>query len=127
MTWPSAPITADHLLNTTVTVMRRRMTPDGMGGQISEWFEVGEFPARIAQGARSGRDDQTIAKQLTMAPNHRAYFRFGTDVARGDRILTTDGRELSVRAMLYPSQAAYVRADCVHRQEEEEEAEAVYG
>jgi head-tail adaptor len=111
---------ADHLLNTTVVVERREMIDDGMGGAESEWHVVGAFPARVAQGARSGRDDSTVARQLVMTPNHRVYFQFGADVARGDRVWTEDGREMNVRAILYPSEPAYVRADCSNRQEEEE-------
>jgi len=111
-------ITADHLLNTTVELRRRRTTDDGMGGQESEWETVGTLPARVSQPATGGQaGEQVIAAQAARRITQRIYLEASTDVTRGDMLVTVDARELMVEAMVQPSEPAYRRADCVDQQE----------
>lgn len=108
-------ITADHLLNTTITVRRRVTQSDGVGGQESEWTTLGESPARVSQPPPG--ELLVIAGQTKRDLTHRVYFPAGTDIVRGDRVLTAGGAELAVESVLDPSEPAYRRAQCVLAQE----------
>jgi head-tail adaptor len=108
-------ITADHLLNTTVVLWRREMTPDEQGGQESAWEQVGELPARISQPPPG--ELQIEGAQVTRDLTHRVYVQAGTDIVRGDRIVTTTGLVLRVESVIDPSEPAYRRAQCVLTQD----------
>lgn len=107
-------ITADHLLNRTVTVERVTTSEDGMAGQQVTWTEVGTQPARIAQPAAGGRGGEVVvAASVEQTLTHRVYLLAGADVIRGDRLTTDTGEHMRVQAVFEPSEPAYRRADCV--------------
>lgn len=97
-----------NLLNTSASVERSQIVPDGMGGSVETWVSAGAFPAKVDQATASERQ---LAAQWGSKHSHNVYFDPATDVQRGDR-LTSGGHVFRVLATVQPSRPVYLRAEC---------------
>lgn len=101
-------------LNTSVTVWRPTLVPDGGGGSTTTLVQVGTERARISQPTATerqaaGRDGARLTHVVYVPPRG--------DVRRGDELRTPAGKVLDVLAVFEPSKPVYRRADCEERQE----------
>ncbi|WP_374194252.1 head-tail adaptor protein [Streptomyces sp. N35] len=96
-------------MNTQVSVWRFTREPDGMGGWVQDWAEVGSTRARLSHPSAAER---VLADQSSARLSHVAYLAAGSDVQRGDR-LHQGARVFNVLAVFEPSApGTYLRADC---------------
>ena len=114
--------TVAHLLNDAVEVRRRHVAADGMGGQEVDWQAVAEVPARVSSPPTSTTQGVLAAAQTMERVPFYVYLDPGADVRRGDVLaIRSDGRQLWVEAVTWPSVKAYRRAACREWQTEEPE------
>lgn len=99
----------DHLLNSTLDVYRRTLTPDGQGG--------GEYVYTLLEAGRAVKVDQASdgervrAQQAGASLTHKIYQRHDADIQRGDEFRTGD-KVYRVNGVVEPSSAGvYRRAD----------------
>jgi len=115
-------VTADsvaHLLVHTVTVHRRQVAGDGMGGQSVEWVTVGTVQARVSLPTVGSIAEIVAAAQANSRAPFFVYLAPDADVRRGD--LLDDGeRLLWVEAVTWPSIRAYQRAEAREYQTDQE-------
>ncbi|MER7076631.1 head-tail adaptor [Saccharopolyspora kobensis] len=97
-----------ELFNRTAIVQRATSTPDGSGGWVRVWVEVGRIPVRCSQPSAAERE---TAQQSGAVISHHIYAQPGADVARGDRLLVDD-LVLDVESVVEPSEPVYLRAAC---------------
>lgn len=95
-------------LNRTLQVYRETITPDGAGGQVSEWVLQGAVGAKVDQPSAA---DRMLAQQAGSKHTHSVYLLPTADVQRGDQ-LRGGGQTFTVHAELQPSGPRYTRADC---------------
>lgn len=98
-----------HLLNETVTQRREVRTPDGAGGTRADLAPIGTLAVRIPQPSTTER---FYAEQPQAEHTQPIYADPDADLVRGDELVHADGRAWRVTAVLHPSKAKYVRADC---------------
>lgn len=84
------------MLREPVTVQRKLLTPDGMGGQVIQWVNLYTTRAHVAP--LSGRE-ALQAMQLQASITHRVYMRYRADLTAADRLLMR-GQPLQIRAVL---------------------------
>lgn len=104
----TSSVTVAHLLNRTFAVSRPSLTGDGYGGDTVAFTAVGTVAARVSRPSAAERQ---VASQEGAEISHEVYLTPGADVRRGDR-LTGDGQVLEVIAVIEPSKAAYLKAEC---------------
>jgi SPP1 family predicted phage head-tail adaptor len=95
-----------HLLNRSPNVWRKVETDDGMGGFTVEWVNQGTVDARFSRPAPSERE---VAAQRGVEITHDVYFKPGTEVTRGDRLV--DGNlTVEIVSLVSPSrESAYLK------------------
>ncbi|MGW4986318.1 head-tail adaptor protein [Streptomyces mirabilis] len=97
-----------RMLNSRVLVWRLTTTPDGAGGEVTAWVQVGAYPAMVSQPSASER---MLADQGQSRHSHTAHLPAGADVQRGDE-LRRGTQVFRVLSVFEPSRPIYVRADC---------------
>jgi SPP1 family predicted phage head-tail adaptor len=103
------------LLNHNFTVSRRRRTPDGQGGWVIDYVEMGTIRGRLRPASSSERELAAVEQRLV---THVFYCLAGEDIARGDR-LTLDDLTVDVDAVREPSTAGeHYEIDCSDYQAE---------
>ena len=115
-----------HLLNTTVQVQRRQVTPDGIGGEEVAWVNIATEGARVSLPAGSATSAVLSAGQSLEQVPFYVYLEPSSEVNRGDVLVdSSDGRKLWVEATVRPSIHAYTQARVREWQtEKREEAES---
>lgn len=97
-----------HLLNHRLAQWRREERPDGAGGVITEWVDLGPLRCRISQPSAAER---IAAQQAGAEHTQPVYLSPAASVRRGDE-LREPGRTWRVVAVYTPSEPVYLRADC---------------
>lgn len=111
----------ESLLNNTGTAYRRRRTPDGQGGWVIDYVEVGTSECRIRPATSSER---TVAQQEERQISHVLYVAVDADIVRGDRFYVDD-IVVDIKAERKPSQEndylnlEHLEFDCLEHQAEE--------
>lgn len=103
-----------HLLNTTVTVQRPTLTPDGMGGYVETLTEVATEAAKVDQATPAERE---VAAQWQSAHSHNVYTNPEANIRRGDELVWGE-RTFRVVATVQPSRPVYLKAECEYVQRE---------
>jgi hypothetical protein len=101
-----------HLLNRTLTVYREATTPDGYGGHVLGYVQVGSVAARVSRstGAEAGGAVSLSGMQEGAVISEDIYLIAGTDVRRND-FLTGDGENFEVMHVVQPSSSdVYTKA-----------------
>ncbi|MCB9135160.1 MAG: phage head closure protein [Anaerolineales bacterium] len=103
------------LMNHDFFVFRRERTSDGQGGWSFVPTQIGEVQGRIRPATSQERVE---ARQEGREITHVFYAVAGTDVARGDT-LVTDGLLVEVEGVREPSKAGHhLEVDCREKQPE---------
>ena len=82
-------------LNRRVTVRRKTLVPDGLGGRTTEWNSVVTLWAEVAN--QSGRE-AVLAGTLTGVSTFRVTIRWRGDITVADQLRLEDGRDLNIRS-----------------------------
>jgi SPP1 family predicted phage head-tail adaptor len=103
------------LLNRMFTISRRNRIPDGQGGWVISWAELGRVRGR-ARPASSIERETAQAEERELS--HVLYVEAGTDIARGDLVESGDFLA-EVMAVREPSLAGeHYEIDLMVRQRE---------
>lgn len=103
------------LLNSSAEVWRSTRTPDGIGGWVDAWAQVGVKPVR-ARFSQPSAAERTVNDHLEARLTHVVFLLSDADVQRGDE-LRKPGRVFRVLDTYEPSVAGtYLRANCEERQ-----------
>lgn len=97
-------------LNRRLDQWRRQEMPDGSGGVITDWVEVGSVRARVSQAGTS-QAERIAAHQAGAELTNPIYVQPRADVRRGDELRGPEG-SWRVVALYLPSEPVYLRADC---------------
>lgn len=109
----------ESLLNNDVLIERRTRTPDGRGGWVITYVEIGTVRGRMRPASSSERD--TAAREERII-THVLYVSAETDIARGD-LATIDGLTVEVQGPREPSRADHhLEIDCQERLSETSES-----
>lgn len=83
----------DGLLNHEFTISRIARIPDGQGGWVKSWVEIGTVNGRMRPASGAERE---VALQEQREISHVLYTRTTADIARGDRV---EGGGVSVEVL----------------------------
>ena len=95
-------------LNRRLDQWRYQTTPDGSGGQVTTWTQLGTVRARVSQPTAAER---VAAQQAGAEHTQTVYVQPRADVRRGDELRGPEGA-WRVKAVFRPSEPVYLRADC---------------
>ncbi|WP_136530171.1 head-tail adaptor protein [Glycomyces paridis] len=98
----------DHLLNRTLNHQRGVTVDDGAGGSIRTWADLAPLACRTSQPSASER---LYADRAEADLTQFIYAAAGADVRVGD-VLVDGTATWRVTALIRPSVAQYLRADC---------------
>ncbi len=103
------------LLNRTYEVERRSRVPDGQGGWVIVWADVGQIRGRMRPATSNER---MVADSEEQQITHVLYCIEGEDIVRGD-LVTLDDLTVEVLGIREPSQMRHHwEIDCLERQQE---------